>query len=197
MGYDETRQYLKLSEQYERGRMAIPGAKICMSTMHSSKGKEWDHVVLFADDNITFPSFSGLVTQLGRGVATSDIFHGIDEDRRLHYVAMTRARKQLTVFTDRSNVGVYLLEALGIFNTPGGHNELILSMAQNDAVNGDLIAASDYVIFGDKSRYRYDIDISDICANIEIDYLYRGQETKNTLSIDDIQTAPPEKTYGN
>lgn len=195
MGYDETRQFLKLSEQYERGRMAVPGSKVIMSTMHSSKGKEWDNVVLFADDNITFPSFSGIVSQLKRGVGMSDIFHSIDENRRLHYVAMTRARKQLAIFTDKSNVGVYLLEAMGIFDSTDTHDSQIAYMAQNDAVNKDLVDRASKVLFDDKSKYNYKIDISDISASIEIDYLYRGQESSGGISIDDIMTAPPENTY--
>lgn len=191
MGYSDTKQFLKVSEQYEEGRMAIPGAKVCMSTMHGAKGREWDNVVLFADDNITFPSFNGIVTQLKRGIAMSDIYYGIDENRRLHYVAMTRAKKQLAIFTDKKNVGLFTLESLGIFDYGAGNNAHIVSMASQGEVYRDLLEKSDEIIFGKRSKYRYDIDISDISANIEIDYLYRGGKEKQTLSIDDIQTSQP------
>lgn len=188
VGFKEINSYLKVTEQYEEGKMAVPGFKVCMSTMHSSKGREWDHVILFADDNITFPSFSGIETRLRNGVATSDVYYEIDENRRLHYVAMTRAKKELTVFTDRKNIGVYLLEAFGIFNTgPGVNNANIITMASNGQVYPELLAESDKIIFGKESPYNYEMDISGLIANIEIDYFYRGNNRK-TLDIGDIKT---------
>lgn len=193
MGFEETRQFLRVSEQYEEGRMAIPGAKVCMSTMHGSKGKEWDHVVLFADDNVTFPSFSGITTQLKQGIAVSDIYHGIDENRRLHYVAMTRARKELAIFTDKSNVGLYLLEAMGIFDFGINNNKDIITMAQSNGVYSELTKKAGEIIFSDDSVYNYKLEVPESCGEIEIDYIYRGNDSKKTVSIDDIQTAPPQK----
>lgn len=194
MGFNETKQFLKVSEQYEEGRMAVPGSKVCMSTMHGAKGKEWSNVVLFADDNVTFPSFGGIVTQLKTGVAMSDIYYGIDENRRLHYVAMTRAKSRLTIFTDSKNIGLYILEALGIFDYGIDNNSHIISMATEGTVYKDIIDKSNQVIFGEDSEYKYVLDISDLSANIEIDYLYRGNTSnKKTVSLDDIQTSSPQR----
>ncbi|MDQ6798244.1 MAG: ATP-binding domain-containing protein, partial [Actinomycetota bacterium] len=59
---------------------------LVLSTIHSAKGGEWDVVhVLHASDGM-FPS----------DMATGDI-EGIDEERRLLYVAITRARRALEV----------------------------------------------------------------------------------------------------
>lgn len=193
MGFNETRQFLKMSEQYEEGRMAVPGPKVCMSTMHGSKGKEWDNIVLFADDNIAFPSFGGIVTQLKSGISMSDIYYGIDENRRLHYVAMTRARKRLAIFTDSKNIGLYILEAMGIFDYKSDNNSHIVSMATEGTVYNDLLDKANSTIFGADSIYNYKIDISDLSAGIEIDYLYKGESSKATLSLDDIQTGTPQR----
>lgn len=198
MGVEVIQQFFKMTEQYEDGGMAIPGTKVCMSTMHGAKGKEWDHVVLFADDNVTFPSFNGIRGQLMSGVSTSEVCYGIDENRRLHYVAMTRAKKSLGIFTDRSNVGVFLLESLGIFNcsqqsgnTAVSSNDAhIISMANNGELYKELKSGIDNVIFNN-SEFLLDIDISDISASIGVDYSYRGKE-KSTVSLDTIITASPE-----
>lgn len=193
-GFNETRSFLRVSEQYEEGRMAVPGPKVCMSTMHGAKGKEWENVVLFADDNVTFPSFGGISIKLRNGIALSDVFHELDENRRLHYVAMTRAKDNLTVFTDKRNVGLYMLEAMGIFDYGIANNSHIVSMASEGRIYNDLRVKSDELLFGQNSIYRYDIDIKDMSANIEIDYTFRGTENRQTVSLDSIQTAAPQKT---
>lgn len=59
---------------------------LILSTAHSAKGKEWDAVfVIWAVDG-WFPS--------SRGLATDE---GTEEERRLMYVAMTRARNHLSI----------------------------------------------------------------------------------------------------
>lgn len=59
---------------------------LILSTVHSAKGKEWDAVfVIWAADGI-FPM-----------ARTADKEDEVDEERRLLYVAMTRARDQLYV----------------------------------------------------------------------------------------------------
>jgi DNA helicase II / ATP-dependent DNA helicase PcrA len=59
---------------------------LILSTVHSAKGKEWDVVfVIHASDGV-FP--------LGRVAGDDD---QVEEERRLLYVAMTRARDQLYV----------------------------------------------------------------------------------------------------
>jgi len=60
---------------------------LVLSTVHSAKGLEWDvvHVLHAADGD--FPSDMSLSTQ-----------EGLEEERRLFYVALTRARKQLTIY---------------------------------------------------------------------------------------------------
>lgn len=55
---------------------------VTLSTMHASKGLEWDNVFI-----------CGLEDDIIPGKATSDF--EIEEERRIFYVAMTRARKRL------------------------------------------------------------------------------------------------------
>ena len=60
---------------------------LTLSTVHSAKGGEWDVVHLIHAADGAFPS------DLATG---SD--EGVDEERRLFYVALTRARKHLQIY---------------------------------------------------------------------------------------------------
>lgn len=62
-------------------------AKVLLSTIHSAKGLEYDNVVLVDVADGVFPSNS----------KDTDI----EEEKRLFYVAMTRARKKLCIFAFR------------------------------------------------------------------------------------------------
>ena len=70
----------------------MPKEPITLSTAHSAKGKEWPHVmVLWAVDG-RFPAFPAL-----------DDPDTLEEERRLMYVACTRAGRSLTLFAPREH----------------------------------------------------------------------------------------------
>jgi superfamily I DNA/RNA helicase len=68
------------------GEQHIP--RVIVSTFHASKGLEWDHVFLI--DVAT-----GSVPKIDDSGSDADL----EEERRVFYVAMTRARDSLTIFT--------------------------------------------------------------------------------------------------
>lgn len=191
LGLAKLKAFFRASEQFESGNMAVSGPKVCMCTMHGSKGREWEHVVLFADDNVTFPSFEGIVTMNKNGVHIDDISASLDENRRLHYVAMTRAKSDLTIFTDSNNVSVYALEALGVFTPPQGtSNAHIISMANSGVLYEDLVIRAGELIFDKSSPFHYEVDISKI--NSTEDTFHYSQEMSSSgnagISMDSIQT---------
>lgn len=71
---------------------------IKLTTVHEAKGKEWDSVYIWNDFDGCFPNCVG-----GRELSPDEF----EEERRVHYIAWTRARKKLTVFTlsERMNGG--------------------------------------------------------------------------------------------
>lgn len=156
-GVEETEAFLRLTEQYESGKMAIMGPQVNMATIHGAKGKEWEHVIIFADDNVTFPSFEGINKMILDKVGNQDISGSIDENRRLHYVAMTRAKKYLTIFADERNLSVYTLEALGLLDK-GDYtmNKHIISMAVDGGIPVWLEEASRN-LFSPESEYYLEI----------------------------------------
>jgi DNA helicase-2/ATP-dependent DNA helicase PcrA len=63
---------------------------IYLTTIHGSKGLEWDYVYLIDVDAETFPSFSKQSNYLEEG-------EEIEEERRLFYVACSRAKTNLII----------------------------------------------------------------------------------------------------
>lgn len=152
-GLDRTLNFLRMSEQLEGGAMAIPGSKVTLSTMHSAKGREWEHVIIFADDNVSMPNFSFINKMICDGVSVHDINNYIDEDRRLHYVAVTRAKSDLAIITSE-NMSIYLLESLGLVsNEKYGSNSDIIKMAQDGYIYTDLYKVIQGKVFGVTNRY--------------------------------------------
>jgi DNA helicase-2/ATP-dependent DNA helicase PcrA len=94
-------------------------AILTMATAHSTKGLEFDHVAVLGMEDGRFPS--------GRSVAEAeDPVRALEEERRLGYVAWTRARRSLTLSYDPAVPSPFLLEAftpdelgLGVRREPG------------------------------------------------------------------------------
>ena len=61
---------------------------ISLMTMHSAKGLEFDHVFLAGWEEGVFPNMKS-IEELGNS--------GLEEERRLAYVALTRARKKINI----------------------------------------------------------------------------------------------------
>jgi DNA helicase-2/ATP-dependent DNA helicase PcrA len=76
-----------LSSADYAGRPALDEDYLVLSTIHSAKGLEWDdvHVIHASDGNI--PADMALSTN-----------EGLEEERRLFYVALTRPRRSLSVY---------------------------------------------------------------------------------------------------
>ena len=88
------------------GEDVVPGEpdddRVVLSTIHQAKGLEWSRVVVFGLSEGRFPSY--------RSVATDE---GLEEERRLFYVAVTRAKNEVALVypmlaRDRYGVDVIL-----------------------------------------------------------------------------------------
>ena len=197
-GIEKTLRFLNVSQQYELGVSGVFCEKINMSTMHGAKGKEWSHVVLFADDNISFPNFRSISDLKARGISTSDIYKVIEEDRRLHYVAMTRAKNTLAIVTYKDNISVYTLEAFGILNdctSNGGNNDSILGMAMCDKVRLPLIESAKKKLFDKNCKYYLDIDVSKIEDAPDIEFYGTADDPPGTVIRDSSNNNVPDLEF--
>ncbi len=87
-----------------RSRLASQEAPLTLATIHGTKGLEWDHVACIGHDEGTFPS--------GRALREApDPVRVLEEERRLAYVAWTRAVKTLTIVYDPGAPSTFVLEA--------------------------------------------------------------------------------------
>lgn len=79
--------------------------KVTLSTIHSSKGLEFDSVYLIDLVEGEFPSIKEYRSR-------EDIARQMEEERRLFYVAMTRAKKVLRIYTLKTRNGKSVLPSL-------------------------------------------------------------------------------------
>jgi DNA helicase II / ATP-dependent DNA helicase PcrA len=103
-----------------RERLAVlrsEDAPLSLATAHGTKGLEFDHVAVIGLDDGRFPS--------ARSVAEAvEPERALEEERRLAYVAWTRAKRTLTLVYDPGSPSQFLLEAfdpaeLGLAATHG------------------------------------------------------------------------------
>jgi superfamily I DNA/RNA helicase len=79
-------------------------AALTLATAHGTKGLEFDHVAVIGLEAGRFPS--------ARSIADAeDPIRAMEEERRLAYVAWTRARRSLTLVYDPGAPSEFLLEA--------------------------------------------------------------------------------------
>ncbi len=85
-------------------RLRRDDAALTLATVHGTKGLEFDHVAVIGLDAGRFPS--------ARSIADAeDPARALEEERRLAYVAWTRARSSLTLSYDPDAPSQFLLEA--------------------------------------------------------------------------------------
>ncbi len=84
----------------------VKGSKIILSTIHSSKGLEYDSVILMDVLNGVFPN--KVVRDVKKASAQEKKEY--EEERRIFYVGMTRAKENLTIFKYKDRTSVFIKE---------------------------------------------------------------------------------------
>lgn len=154
-GFEALKDFVRYSKQYESSSAVIMGDPITLVTEHSSKGREWKNVIMFACDNVSQPSIDGIKKLRNDGVSVEDIFANIDEERRLHYVGNTRAKNNLLVIT-YNNPSMFILEALGVIKDNCNQKIYDIAMGYSD----EIVYADDVrrLIQDKSSPYYYDAE---------------------------------------
>lgn len=90
------------------GRIRKKKAPIRIATVHEFKGKECDSVYVWNDSDGTFPSSK----------CDKDNEDQLNEERRVHYIACTRAKKREHIYALSSRMGMFALEMDCKFTNP-------------------------------------------------------------------------------
>ncbi len=100
---DELRQAL-VSARTRRGELRRDDAQLVLATAHGTKGLEFDHVAVIGMDENVFPSRRTLED-------SDDPSRAMEEERRLAYVAWTRAKKSLVLVYDPAAPSPFMSDA--------------------------------------------------------------------------------------
>jgi DNA helicase-2/ATP-dependent DNA helicase PcrA len=87
-----------------RNGLRAQDARLVLATIHGTKGLEFDHVAVVGLDDGIFPSRRALEEATGPE-------RTLEEERRLAYVAWTRARRSLTLVYDPDAPSIFMREA--------------------------------------------------------------------------------------
>lgn len=141
----------------------FPRLRISFKTIHASKGLEADHVILVNADSgrMGFPSEIADDPLLTLVSPELEPFENAEE-RRLMYVAMTRARQTLTVLASKSRPSAFVTELLTdltdeIVSSPGSGSQAV----ECRECNGRLID-----VVGKDSRTWYRCEHVQHCGNL-------------------------------
>lgn len=164
-GYENTMEFLRITEQVEYGTMETLGEKLTLTTIHSAKGKEWKNVIAFACDNVTMPSKENLTMMIKDGQTIHDINEYINEERRLYYVETTRAKENLLIIT-YNQPSIFIMESLkaSIGEGQRSNYEIISALSQDEYTRDKAFnSLFDSQVINDKilnedSEYYYDIE---------------------------------------
>ena len=85
------------------GALREPDASVELATVHASKGREWETVVLLGFEEDRIPNRRSLID-------ADDRDRALEEERRLAYVALTRATRRLTLAFDPTRPSPFLTE---------------------------------------------------------------------------------------
>ena len=152
-GVSKTQEFLRTLEQFEAGNVAVISQTLTLCTVHSAKGREWKHVIMFACDNVSQPNFETCAGLVEKGdIATFNSY--IAEERRLFYVGNTRAKDSLLVLTSKSP-SIFVLEALGLL--PSDSNATLSKFNYRLGVVEKLYCDKlREAVYGENSKYRYE-----------------------------------------
>ena len=169
------------------------GFKVNLMTIHSAKGMEFDLVFVVGNEDGTFPT-----TQ---AIQEGDDSVALDEERRLCYVAMTRAKNQLFL-TWRKEVSFFQGDGLRTTEREPSRFLNVLMSKKKAEVSNDVSTASQRRSFSTAADVRpptgspYKYDLGDMSEKLDAQLRRAKIGNEGTKSVGGIkailrQTEPP------
>lgn len=89
-----------INDRLKARKRVLRNVKVRIATVHEFKGKEADSVYIWNDSENTFP----------HSKCDLDDLEEVEEERRVHYIACTRATKISTIMSRKGSVGSFVKE---------------------------------------------------------------------------------------
>lgn len=185
----------QINERLKARKKKLNGSKVRIATVHEFKGKEADSVYVWNDSLDVFPH---------KDCNLSDE-EELEEERRVHYIACTRARKINTVLYLRNKPGMFLTEmdlsnANRIKINPDISGDLKVTKESKYRDIDDLVNDEEFVLVSEKEVLKDKNNISDsletsnnVCKEDYAEIL--NMYTKEGMSALEISVALEENGY--
>lgn len=160
------------------GKRKSENIQVHLATVHEAKGKEWDSVILWNDTDGAFPA------KVGTHNPTQEEF---EEERRLHYIAFTRARKRLVVFTDSRKPSPFLRECNLVTNTEsrGVQTQPTQILTHSRVVTREPDEGIDFLMMLTEARFSEDKSLNTAANNL---CTYYEGETRAAEEVQHVYT---------
>ncbi len=177
----------RLSELKEtlRSKNSDPDSNFILSTIHSSKGLEYDMVYLIDSIDGIFPQVVPDIAwksdAIKRAASGDDLreLEVFEEERRLFYVGVTRAKNELCVFEYKNEDMTFLNELLD-----RGYRHIGKSnVSSGDAGGGYIRGDSSGFESGNHRRYDTDFDSSRLRYTISTPLMYQKTKSSNVTRL--------------
>lgn len=136
-----------------------PDSRIILSTIHSSKGLEYDNVLIIDVRDGIFPSV--VVNEEENEDIPDNLRDEIEEERRLFYVGVTRAKKKLEIFDYKAAYGEKCETASFIRQLLGIEENSKLKIKSQKPKSENMLSKSDRKTDRKKGKIQDDKNISD------------------------------------
>lgn len=168
-----------LPERLKRRVDLGKSGKVKLTTVHEAKGKEWDSVYIWNNVQKTFPN------SVGNREMTDEEY---EEERRVHYIACTRPRKKLTIFTIAGREGDFLQEC-----------DLSLANVDTDSEEHKRALSEPMTVFKQANNAHLDESLqtphqlADTLLTKYIEYAYSGSASQADMLNADLVTSKLQK----
>lgn len=135
-GIDGLYNHISQSEKFESIVIEDRRQTINLSTMHGAKGKEWKYVFMLGVDAYSCPNYKYIQESLENGIKIDYIYDYIDQERRLFYVAVTRAKNELNLICECSHISPFMLESIYGNIDPYQANNYVINWAKKNGEHG-------------------------------------------------------------
>ena len=127
---------LKYLQEVLRNKRPDYSAKFILSTIHSSKGLEYDEVYLMDVCDGVFPSNVPVISKHMPKQEKKEL----EEERRLFYVGMTRAKDRLNIFTYEAEESLFIRE----LRKPSKAQKTAITLKKKPVIKAKKAPDSDY-----------------------------------------------------